>query len=398
MDSRSVFPFVSILLLLVCPFLSTCTGTENNSRREHAPGLTAWMHGYDTFFQRQMALTHTLGAAVVVVQNGQIVFEKGYGYAGPDTSRAVTPHTVFRIGSVSKGFAGILTGMLVESGLLRWTDCLKDHIGDFRLRDSLQAAAVTLRNLLSHTTGLPYHAFTDMIERGYSLDELAENYLPTARLGGKEGTFYAYQNVAYALIEKVIASGSGVAYETLLREKIFDPCGMQSSSCDLTSLLLRQDKALPGSYTGRGWRPGRLDESYYNYLAAGGINASAHDLGGWLKLLTGHRPDLIRPVTLDTVFMPVVKTDKERWLFRGWVPRHAASYAMGWRVLEVGGETIIYHGGYVNGYRAEIAFNRKNSTGIAVLFNESTPLCSKAVPAFFQMHAANFSKSNPPLQ
>jgi beta-lactamase class C len=96
--------------------------------------------------------------------------------------------------------------------------------------------------------------------------------------------------------------------------------------------------------------------------------------------------------------MPVVKTDKERWLFRGWVPRHAASYAMGWRVLEVGGETIIYHGGYVNGYRAEIAFNRKNSTGIAVLFNESTPLCSKAVPAFFQMHAANFSKSNPPLQ
>jgi beta-lactamase class C len=107
-------------------------------------------------------------------------------------------------------------------------------------------------------------------------------------------------------------------------------------------------------------------------------------MGEWLKLLLGHRPDMISDATLDKVFSPIISTSKERRIFPRWLGRDAASYAMGWRVLTDGPDTVIYHGGYVNGFKGEIAFNRRDDIGVCVLFNAHSELGKVCIPEFFQ--------------
>ncbi|GAB4497395.1 MAG: serine hydrolase domain-containing protein [Saprospiraceae bacterium] len=348
------------------------------------PQLAAFLGDYDRFFAHEMALTQTPGAAVVIVKNGEIVFLRGYGVKITGTQDSVDANTVFRIGSLSKGFAGVLTGLLVQDSLLDWDEKVQKHFPEFTLRDRQQAARIRLWHVLSHTTGLPYHAYTNLIERGFSIRKIITEYFPKAPVSGKEGEFFSYQNAAFCAVEEVMLGATGKTYQELLSEKIFRPAGMKTASCDFSNISNSANKALPHFQTSSGWRSGVISQDYYNSKAAGGVNASIADMGQWLLLLLGHRPDIVTNATLDRVFRPVVKTDKERRIFYGWLDRDAASYALGWRVLQDGADTIIYHGGYVNGFKGEIAFNRRDDIGICVLFNAHSELSRTCIPAFFE--------------
>ncbi len=347
--------------------------------------LDTFARDYARYFEANLQLTNTPGAALVIVKDTQVLFMKGYGLRVAGKSDSIDENTVFRIGSLSKGFAGVLPGLLVQDSQLHWNDRVKDYCPDFTLRDPKQASRLELWHLLSHTTGLPYHAFTNLIEQDYSVQRIVKEYFPIAPVSGKEGTFYAYQNVALCIMEEVMFQRTGKTYAQLLSERIFNPLGMRHSSCDFHSIQNEPNKTPPHVQTGWGsWHPDKISSSYYNAAAAGGINASIHDMGQWLICLLGYRQDVAWTTTLDQVFKPVVKTDKERRIFPRWLPRDAAAYAMGWRVLDDQGDTIIYHGGYVNGYKSEIALNRKDGIGICVLFNAATPLSNNCVPEFFQ--------------
>ncbi len=336
-----------------------------------------------------MRLTNTPGAAIVLVKDSQIVFMQGYGLRSAGGRDSIDAHTVFRIGSLSKGFAGVLTGILVQDSLLSWDDPVQKHYPDFTLRDSNQAARVRLWHLLSHTSGLPYHAFTNLIEKGFRIPRIVVDYFPKAQVSGKEGEFHAYQNAALCVMEEVMLRKTGKTYPQLLAEKIFAPAGMKCASCDFESICREQNKALPQVATGwGGWHADSISPMYYNAAAAGGVNASIADMGQWLVTLLGYRPDIVSAATLDRVFQPVVKTDKERRIFPHWLRRDAASYALGWRVLDNQGETILYHGGYVNGYKSEIALDRREGIGICVLFNAHTEMSSACIPAFFEQWKA----------
>ena len=197
--------------------------------------------------------------------------------------------------------------------------------------------------MLSHTTGLPYHAYTNLIEKGFDVRKIALQYIPGAPLSAKEGEVYSYQNAAFCIIEEVMRGKLHKSYQQLLQEDIFTPNGMSLASCDFESIQNIGNKALPHFWTGSFWRPDEISPLYYNAAAAGGVNASISDMGKWLKLLLGHRPAIANEVTLDRVFSPVVETGSERRIFRHWINRSDASYAMGWRVLNHHNDTIIYH-------------------------------------------------------
>ena len=100
------------------------------------------------------------------------------------------------------------------------------------------------------------------------------------------------------------------------------------------------------------------------FLPAAGVNASANDMAEWLRLLMGNRPDIISQSTLDKVFTPYINMHPKEKTLRRWRPFDHAYYALGWRVLEKAGRRIIYHGGYVNNYRAEIAFDPNEKIGV----------------------------------
>ncbi len=345
--------------------------------------MSAFLNGYRGYVSEGMAATQTPGAAVVIVKGDSVVLMQGFGVKQVGSDDSVGVHTVFRIGSLSKGFAGVLTGILVQEGLLDWNERVQEGFPQFSLRDKQQAKRMKLWHLLSHTTGLPYHAYTNLIERGMSTRAIALDYLPKAPISGKEGQYYSYQNAAFCVVEEVMKTRTGKNYPQLLQEYILQPGGLRHASCDFQGIQGCSDKALPHFWTGSYWRPDNISPLYYNATAAGGVNASIADMGEWLKVLLGHKPQVIAKEILDKVFSPVVKTGSERRTLGQWIKRDAAAYAMGWRVLQHGADTIVYHGGYVNGFRGEIALNRRDGIGICVLFNGSSDLCGDCIPAFF---------------
>ena len=389
---RLIPPAIIVLCLCMLPDCAYAPASEpyqkwtDQPARTLSPEIAQLIQSYDRFFQEGMTQTGTPGAAVVMVKDGEIIFTKGYGLRETGKPDSVDAHTVFRIGSLSKGFAGVLTGMITHTGKLHWDDPVQQFYPEFALSDPKQAKRVAVRHILSQTTGLPYHAFTNLIEQGYSLSTIVQQYFPKARLSAKEGAFYSYQNAAFCVIEEVLRGATQLPYPTLLQQHIFNTCGMETASCDYASMAACTNKALPHFSTGYGWRKEPVSPHYYDFAAAGGVNASATDMGKWLQMLLGGFPEFVDHTTLDEVFAPVIKTSKERRIFPHWIGRDDASYAMGWRVLQRGPDTYLYHGGYVNGYRGEIAFNRKENVGICILFNGSSGLCSQSVPQFFELY------------
>jgi beta-lactamase class C len=119
---------------------------------------------------------------------------------------------------------------------------------------------------------------------------------------------------------------------------------------------------------------------------AGGVNASISDMAQLMKGLMGSQHHFIHERTLDEIFTPAVKAKSKNRNFRRWIEPANSYYAMGWRVLNFKRDTLLYHGGYINGYRSELAINRKNKIGICVLSNAPGNLVDNSVPYFFRLY------------
>ncbi|MFN0015723.1 MAG: serine hydrolase domain-containing protein [Saprospiraceae bacterium] len=385
-------------LLLLAQVCTSVASQENNVHRHLStspapalrnPHLQALIAEYDRYFSDTLALSYTPGAALVIVQDSVVLFQRGYGRRVSNRSDSVDANTVFRIGSLSKGFAGVLTGMLVREGVLHWDDRIVHYVPEFALSKPNNTGRVQLTHLLAHTTGLPYHAYTNLIEAGHDLRSIAARFsrLP---LRGEPGTVFSYQNAAFSLVGEAMQTATGKTYADLLTEKIFRPIGMANASADWLSIQRNPNTALPHAYSRRrGLYPAAISKRFYNAAPAGGVNASAADMGQWLIALLGHRQNVLPGSVLDEVFRPTVKTDGERRYNRRWGKPMEPHYAMGWRILTNPTDTIVYHGGSVNDFRSEIAFDRRDGIGICVLFNSNSSLASSCIPVFwekYQMH------------
>jgi beta-lactamase class C len=133
------------------------------------------------------------------------------------------------------------------------------------------------------------------------------------------------------------------------------------------------------------WRTTPITDTYYNVAPAAGVNASISDMAKWLVALLGNRPDVIRQRTLDHLFAPYVKAPSKN---RNYGRLHRLSksyYGMGWRVLHYPHDTLIYHGGYVNGYRSEVAVNQRDRVAVCILANAPGALADNGIPLFFNL-------------
>lgn len=382
--------FLLLFLLFVSNSL-TDAGYTPPAKSEFPPELVAeWLplmlDEYETLANSLMESTHTPGAAIAIVKNGQVVFSKGFGKTASTSSESVNEHTIFRLGSVSKGFAPVLTGLLVEDGLLSWDDKVTKYLPDFYLANKKNTEELTIRNLLSHTTSLPKHAYTNLIEEGYTFDEMVEE-LKTVDLIGKVGKHYSYQNVVYSLISDIVEKVTGKTYSELLEERVFTPLNMVQASANCEDFMAEDNIAFPHKNYGRKCVPTDILENYYTVVPAAGVNASITDMGKWLKAMMGYDSNFIQPHTLSEIFEPVIRTPRRNNQFAYWKYMKKAHYAMGWRVLDFPKEEkLIYHSGYVNGYKTEIALHPTKDIGIAILSNAPTRFSYEALPMFFKKH------------
>ncbi|WP_211260711.1 serine hydrolase [Pseudoxanthomonas dokdonensis] len=321
------------------------------------------------------------GLAVAVVQNGRVLSAKGYGVTDVSSPQPVNAHTVFRLASLSKAFAGTLTGLLVQDGSLRWDSKVGDYVPDFQLSDPAATRKVTVADLLSHRVGLKSHNAFDRDIEGNAEYYTVAHRLASAPLSCQPGQCYAYQNVAFSLVGDMVFAATGGFYEQAVDRRIFKPLGMNDASMGLAGIESSPSWARPHVRSRNGWVSIAPKPTYYRLAPAAGVNASISDMAQWLAAQTGHRPDVLPAPLLATLHAPIISTPDQ--MRSGWRRQRvdAASYAIGWRVFDYAGHQVVFHAGAVQGYRGLIALVPERDLGIAVLWNGESSVPSGLLPA-----------------
>ena len=331
--------YTSILLLLFWIGLSYLTIPETPIAEPQPfldqltlePEFAELTQDYLSYFNTVMQKTKTPGAAIVIVKDNSIYALQGFGVKRVNTYDPIDVNTVFRLGSLSKGVTASLTGILVDKGVMAWEDKLKDFMPAFQLIDSAQTQRINFKHLLSHTTGLPYHAYTDMVERGWDLPFINDHF-KKVNLIGKEGEVYAYQNAVFSLVGEAMTTATGYHVSELLEMELFQPLGMANASASHAALIESNNYSYPHAGSDGAWGKRKISKKYYNAIPAGGINASISDMAQYLQLILGNRPDMISESTLDKIFEPLVNTRNKRKYFRRWSMVEEAYYGLGHRL------------------------------------------------------------------
>ena len=384
-----------VLILLVIPCLWACSNEQNNeARRNGVQDKTEksvdekWAESKVLLKDNILANVEMLGCpgmAFAVVYKGQDFLKMTYGLKNVNVPKdSIDSSTLFRLGSLSKGFAGVLASMLIEEGKFKLDDPVIKYLPDFKLKAKIKGDTIRIRHLLSHSTGLTEHAYSNLIELHKDKETIIQS-LSKLKVRDSTGIAYAYQNAAFSLIEEIIEKTTGQSYERVLEAKLFKPLGMTSSSTSYESILRSSNKALPHRFVGghKGFAPVETDDSYYITPSAGGINSNLEDMSKWLKAVMAYRHDVISSAALNRAFTPYVNSSSDDKYYNFWEGVDSSFYGLGWRIIKMQNRELIFHGGQVNSYRCEIAFDPSSGFGMVAMFNAPCELANTIVPMFF---------------
>lgn len=380
-----------IFVLVVAFFILTGSKTMEEIPHHHGdtvsisqvilPRLPA-AADYCNFIQNELDSSKTVGAAYTIVYDGEIIETGTYGVRKAGSTEKVDKHTVFRVASVSKGFAGALACLLEQNGSICLDDPVVAHYPGFCLKDSVYTNGLTLRHLLSHTSGLVPYAYDNLVEADRDLKTIISR-LQEVDISTPPGQVYGYQNVMFSMMDPILERITGRPYPQLLQEEIFVPLGMTDASAGELDPAVNNNIAYPHVQGRYGYIAGELHRGYYNVMPAAGVNASISDMGQWLLALLGTKPGIFPDTVVRALATPVIYTPLKAKYTRQWQPFSERYYSLGWRIYKYRGRLIVYHGGYVRGYRAEIGYCPEEKAGIAFLQNSPNGLASKSVPVFF---------------
>jgi beta-lactamase class C len=309
-----------------------------------------------------------VGLAVGIVENGRITFLKGYGETEAGSGDPVTPETVFRWASVSKGVAGTMVAKLAEQGKVNLHGPVASYVPTLKLPAGAENRA-TVGDMLSHRLGLYRNAYDNKLEEGQDT-KLLRQTLAQLNLICPPGTCWSYQNVAYDGASELVENITHQPYERAVKQMLFNPIGMTHASVSMQGLTSARSWAKPHD---AGRRTLELNDNYYRVPAAGGVNSNIKDMTLWMIAQMGEMPDVLSPQVLNTVHAPLVKTPGERQRLRKFLERLGeADYGYGWRSYDYAGHRIVGHRGGVAGYRSLILFDPKKKSGVVALWNSNT--------------------------
>lgn len=322
----------------------------------------------DARLKRLMERPTMVGLAVGVVEDGHITFLKGYGETLAGSGEPVTPETVFRWASVSKGVAATMVAKLAEQGKIDLHAPIAQYSATLKLPDRAEQRA-TVSDLLSHRLGIYHNAYDNKLEEGGDPGMLRLQ-LAQLSLVCKPGSCWNYENVAYDAASEIVERTTGEPYRQVLHNRLFGPLGMTSATVTRQGLMGAGSWAHPHS---AGRREVELNDDYYKVPAAAGVNSDIKDFAVWMLAQMGQMPDVVSPNVLNAIHSPMVKTPNERGRLH--MPSDTvkgAWYGFGWRTYDYAGHRVVGHRGGVSGYRSLILFDPKKKSGVVALWNSNT--------------------------
>ncbi len=309
------------------------------------------------YVEKTMQEAHIPGISLVVVDSGRIVI-RCYGVADLSTGQKVTPATLFQLGSCSKAFTALAVADLAHRGLIRLDDDVSLYIPFLRFRYRQQDVPVTLRQLLHHTSGIPWNSISRIPQDG-GPDALEHTIraLDGETLSALPGKKYEYATVNYDILALVIQRVSGLPFETYIEQRILAPLGLTATSIGAP---LDSSRLASGYKTGF-FRPRAFRAPLFRgNNAAGYVISDAADMARWLSFQMG---------LVSGNLYPLARTTQQR---DETVALHGmSSYAMGWDV-SLDGTGEISHGGLNPNYTAYIGFRPNSQSGVVVLANSNS--------------------------
>jgi CubicO group peptidase (beta-lactamase class C family) len=300
------------------------------------------------------------GASLVIVKDDKIIYLKGLGVKDFEKNVAVTPDTRFAIGSSSKAFTAMLAVMSADSGKLTLDDSPKKFLPYFTLRDQDAASKITLRDLLSHRSGLnrtDLAMVTGLLNRE-ELIKVAGMAKPTAKLGEK----FQYQNIMYTAAGEAVAKAEHSTWDDLIKTRIFKPLGMNNSDTRSEDMQKARDFSFGYDYNATTKVTRRLPQRSITAAApAGAINSSARDMAQWLRLMLGNGTLDGKRIVSEKGFDELIKKQVN---IAGPV-----DYGLGWFLRKWNGHTVLEHGGNIDGFNAQVALMPDQKLGFVLLTN-----------------------------
>jgi CubicO group peptidase (beta-lactamase class C family) len=351
--------FTAGLLAVLCPSAPATL----HAQTEPFPGL-------DAYVERAMKDWDVPGLSLALVRNDTVVFARGYGVREEGRPERVDENTVFAAASLTKSFTAAAAGILVDRGKLAWDTRVAELLPTFTLRDPWLTEHLTLRDLLTHRTG---------VERGDWLRHSGQNdrsgVLRRMRYLGSDAQFrgaYLYSSLMYLVAGEAIAARAGIPWDEFVRRELFAPLGMERSTTSVCQLPALGNLATPHERIGEAARPVvRLNLD--NGAPAGSINTSAADMARWIRMELAGGVYGGRRIVSDTSLaemhaiqlpMRIRKTTPD------WYPGiRFLGYGMGWVVQDYRGEKLLRHSGWIDGFRSEVALLPGKGFGLVVLTN-----------------------------
>jgi CubicO group peptidase (beta-lactamase class C family) len=357
----------------------------------------------EAFIEEQLAEQSIPGAAVAIVQNGDVIYRQGFGVRELGSDAPVTPETLMMIGSTTKPLTTTMMATLVDDGLMAWDTPAVDILPSFAVADPELSTHITMRDLVCACTGVPRRD----LEFIFNASELEPSdvieSLATFTFFTPIGEAFQYSNqmvAAGGYIATLAASGTltnlFADYEAVMQERVFDSIGMRRTTLAFDEAVADANHAIPHprGIDGRPVaQPVQLEAILTPVAPAGTAWSSVDDMARFVitQLQDGIAPDSSRVVSaqnLEETRQPQVAVGAE------------TSYGLGWFVSEYKGQPVIHHGGNTLGFTSDLAFLPEAELGIVILTNaQAANLFTEAIRVrFLELAFAQEQESDEMIQ
>lgn len=329
--------------------------------------------GLDTCFEQVLKDHLAAGFAVAVVEKGKVIYAKGFGYRDYEKKLPVTPNTLFAIGSCTKAFTSSLIGLLQKENKLNIDKPAINYLPELRFYNDDMNRMITIRDMMSHRTGLPRHDFSWYLFKSKSRDSLLQRIRyqePSAGIRER----WQYNNFMFLTQGMIAEKITGKSWEENIQASLLSPLGMKRTNTSIAALTSDSDASL-----GYGIKKDSIIDKldYYHIDAmgpAGSINSSVNEMANWvITWINGGKFNgkeilpanyVANAMSAQMVSSPGLPTSERPDVF-------FSNYGFGWSVASYKGHYRVEHGGNIDGFSASTSFFPTDSIGIIVLTNQN---------------------------
>ena len=322
------------------------------------------------------------GCAVLVVADGEVVLAEGFGSRDVDRNLPVTAQTIFPIGSSTKTFTAAVCASLVDEGRLEWDRPVREYLPGFRMSDPVATEQLTVRDCLSHRSGLPRHDLIWYAAAGGGLDRddliAALRHLPPSKPFRQT---FQYNNLLFTTAGHLAGTVSGGTFESAVQQQLLDPLGMTRTNFSVVETEADADHATP--YVRAIGETATKEVPFAGLTLAGpagNINSSVEDMTAWVLTLlgkgVGDRPPLLSDAVLADLRTPTMPLPAASPVSVG----SAVGYGLGLFIADYRGHRVTHHGGNIDGFSSQVLTVPSAGIGVVVLTNLGATALRDAVP------------------